>query len=379
MQNKIFYIGYYSSPSIIPERNIPLAGRNKMDYTIDALKNIFDCVEIISMANTKDKRYYAPSVYQEIKEGVYLKLFKSYVASNRLFAFCNYLLLRIQLFCYLLANVKCNDTVLVYHSLAYKKWILRAKKIIGFKFVLELNEIYSDVAPKYEKYRSLEIANINIADGFLFANDLMNGLFNVKNKPFAVGYGIYKIENKVADKFNDDFIHLVYAGTLDPDKGGASAAIAAAKYLPSNYHIHILGFGTPEMIKAVEIHITKMRVDAKCRISYDGVYDGSDFMAFLQKCHIGLSTQNPNASFNDTSFPSKILTYLANGLQVVSIAIPAISRSQMKDDITFYQEQTPEDIASAIMKINDFTPRYRKLNNLDRQFRIQIQNLFAKI
>lgn len=379
MKKKIFYIGYYSSSSIMPERNISLAGRNKMDYTIDVLKDIFDRVEIISMAAAKDKKYYAPSVYQEIKKGVYLKLFKSYVANNRFSVFCNYFLLQIQLFCHLLAKVKCNDSVLVYHSLAYKKWILWAKKIIGFKLILELNEIYSDVALKYEKYRRLEITNIDMADGFLFANDLMNGLFNVKSKPFAVGYGIYKIEDKVSDKFNDDFIHVVYAGTLDPDKGGAFAAISAAKYLPSNYYIHILGFGTPEMIKSTEIHISKVQVDAICRISYDGVYDGADFMAFLQKCHIGLSTQNPNASFNDTSFPSKILTYLANGLRVVSIAIPAISRSQLKDDITFYQEQTPEDIASAVKKINDFTPRSRKLKDLDCQFRTQIQNLFAAI
>ena len=69
---------------------------------------------------------------------------------------------------------------------------------------------------------------------------------------------------------------------------------------------------------------------------------GEDYIRFIQSCDIGLSTQNPDAAFNATSFPSKILSYMANGLRVVSIRIPAIERSAVGNEVMFYNEQTPE-------------------------------------
>ena len=62
--------------------------------------------------------------------------------------------------------------------------------------------------------------------------------------------------------------------------------------------------------------------------------------------------QNPNAKFNDTSFPSKILTYLTNGLRVVSINIPAIEQSKIGKYIYFYHNQNSKEISKIIKKIN---------------------------
>lgn len=47
---EIKYIGYYATPETTPARNVPLAGRNKMDYTIEVLSKIVDRVEILSPA-----------------------------------------------------------------------------------------------------------------------------------------------------------------------------------------------------------------------------------------------------------------------------------------------------------------------------------------
>ena len=55
------------------------------------------------------------------------------------------------------------------------------------------------------------------------------------------------------------------------------------------------------------------------------------------------------AKFNDTSFPSKILSYLANGLQVVTVKIPVVEISGVGDLCTYYEKQNPEDIAEAIV------------------------------
>lgn len=83
-----------------------------------------------------------------------------------------------------------------------------------------------------------------------------------------------------------------------------------------------------------------------------------------------MSTQNPNAKFNDTSFPSKILSYMANGLRVVSIRIPAIEKSAVGKFMYYYDEQTPENIAKAIKSI-DFSEEYdsrKTIGVLDKAF-----------
>lgn len=64
-----------------------------------------------------------------------------------------------------------------------------------------------------------------------------------QNRPYIVINGTYKTEVDKSVSFNDSKIHCIYAGTFDEIKGGAAAAVAA-EFLPSNYHIHILGFGT---------------------------------------------------------------------------------------------------------------------------------------
>ena len=95
----------------------------------------------------------------------------------------------------------------------------------------------------------------------------------------------------------------------------------------------------------------------EAKITYDGLLSGDEFTSFIQSCDIGFSTQNPDAAFNSTSFPSKILTYMVNGLRVVSVRIPAIEKSAVGKYMYYYDEQTPENIAKAVKNIV-FTEEY---------------------
>lgn len=117
------------------------------------------------------------------------------------------------------------------------------------------------------------------------------------------------------------------------------------------------------------------------KVTYDGLLSGEDYIRFIQSCQIGLSTQNPDAAFNDTSFPSKILSYLANGLHVVSIWIPAIERSKISDLISYYDKQTPQAIAAAIQSV-DMTAPYdsrAEIHTLHENFVVQIQSLLEAV
>lgn len=140
--------------------------------------------------------------------------------------------------------------------------------------------------------------------------------------------------------------------------------------MPENYHIHILGFGSKndtENMKKVILEISK---ESKCLVTYEGLKSGEEYINFIQSCDIGMSTQDPDAAFNATSFPSKILSYMANGLRVVSINIPAIKKSDIGDYMYYYEKQTPEEIAKAIQKIdiNDNYNSRKIISDLDKKF-----------
>ena len=175
---------------------------------------------------------------------------------------------------------------------------------------------------------SLDICKmIDVADKFVFSTDLLNDKVNGQKKPHLVIYGTYRCEPVMSERHKDNKVHVVYSGTLDPNKGGAMAAVGVAASLPSTYRVHILGFGNPGEVQAIKELCEEISSKGGAVVSYDGVLKGSAYIDFLQTCQIGLSTQNPDAAFNNTSFPSKILSYMSNGLQVVSIDIEAVRRA----------------------------------------------------
>ena len=116
---------------------------------------------------------------------------------------------------------------------------------------------------------------------------------------------------------------------------------------------------------------------SKAKVTYDGLLTGEDYIRFIQGCDIGLSTQNPDAAFNATSFPSKILSYMANGLRVVSVRIPAIEQSEVGKMLYYYDKQTPEEIAQAIVSVNmkDKYNSRKTIQNLDEKFKVDLREL----
>ena len=185
---------------------------------------------------------------------------------------------------------------------------------------------------------------------------LLTEKVNKSNKPYTISYGTYTVEHDRKCKFNDGKIHIVYAGTFDPRKGGAQASLSAVPYLTSDYHMHIIGFGDKPDVESVLHQIDELSKTSMCELTYDGMLTGEDYIRFIQSCDIGLSTQNPEDKFNDSSFPSKILSYLANGLHVVSIKIPVVEKSKIGPMIHFYDKNSGKDIASAITEVNINSP-----------------------
>lgn len=373
------YIGYFDEHGSSINRNYVTAGANKLEYIAKAI-SASQNVDIISASEVLEPKFrFYRSEVKEITDKINLKLFFSWGGSNPMLRKLKRLWHPLMIFIYLLFKACKNEPVVVYHSLGYFGAIIWAKKIKKFKLILEVEEIYSDVADVHPYFRKLEYRMFDIADAYILSTELLNDKVNPSQKPSCIIYGTYQIEPQIAQKFNDGKIHIVYAGTFDSNKGGALTAISAAEHLSENYHLHICGFGSEKDIANIKKTIEDFAQRSNATISYEGLLKGKEYIKFIQSCHIGLSTQNPDAAFNETSFPSKILSYMANGLSVVSIRINAVEKSEISRYMTYYNVSSPKAIASAIIGA-DIGKDYRHvINILNFNFIDKINNLICNV
>lgn len=355
---KMFYIGYYSDPSIESNRKTSPAADTKMGYIINMMQEEGYEVEVISFCadNGRKDIFKKKPGYKIKKKDVSIVFFTNYSSKYRVLRGIGRVILWRKIRNYLCNQCMGEESkIIIYHSLGLLKVInLFDKK--NKRFILEMEEVYADVIGK-KSIRKKEIDAAHKASGYIFPSQMLASEINNNSKPFVIIHGTYQVEpdrkNIIFNKSRQEHdIHCVYAGTLDMRKGGAAAAVAAAEFLPRGYHIHIIGFGSNDEIKTIQRYIHEIAQKTKAKVSYDGLLTGEDYIDFLQSCDIGLSTQDPEASFNATSFPSKILSYLANGLRVVSIRIPVVEQSAVGNRLFYYEKQTPEQIAQAILKVD---------------------------
>lgn len=385
------YIGYYDEdyPDGISRSFFP-AGRNKMQYIAKVIAES-ERVDIVSPSGVIGEETSMGS-NKAIGNNVFLHLFLS-IGKRKYIGKLSTLITMACFTFYLLFHTDRNEKVIVYHSMGYCKLFYCLKKIKKFYLILEMEELYSDVNNcKNEKCWEMKLAGV--ADAFIFPTQMLSETVNISRKPEIIIHGTYQVEPeltrkespKMQERQMENALHVrkevrcVYAGTFDPRKGGAAAAAAAAEFLPFGYHIHILGFGSEAEKKNMQDTIDRIAKKSKAKVTYDGLLTGEDYIRFIQNCDIGLSTQNPDAAFNATSFPSKILSYMANGLRVVSIRIPAIEQSAVGDMLYYYDKQTPEEIARAILSVNmrDGYDSRDKIRKLDKQFQRDLSELLEK-
>lgn len=369
------YIAYYDTQENKSEnRGYVLSATNKIEYICSVLNRIGEEVDVISASGTLGNEFCRGKKI-DLKNGNTLKLFFSIGRGNKIKNILSVWLLKLSMFFYLLKNTHKGEKVVVYHSLGYYGMIKKLKKLKKIQLILEVEEIYADVIGN-KRIRAKEFELFELADAYVFPTELLNNSINKTGKPYVIIHGTYQVEENRNASFDDDKIHVAYAGTFDPRKGGVQAAIKAAGYLPSNYLVHILGFGNEK-----EISDVKKLVEETENVVYEGVLAGEEYIRFLQSCHIGLSTQNPEGVYNDTSFPCKILSYMANGLRVVSVRIPAVETSSVGDSVCYYENQASEEIAKAIMSVcfNDHFNGKNIIKGLDDKFVSDFEKLLEEI
>lgn len=374
MANKIYYLIHFDNKT---NRNVTPSAITKGKYVASALASCSSEVEIVSLAYpTKGSQ---DEVYYQVSENVICHLFKGKYSNNRIIRYLNHKLYDKKIRKYLKQNVKKDDIIVVYHSLANMKLVKYIKKNITDKIVYEVEEIYGDVIND-EKAKTKELKAFKNASSYIFSNDYLNSIINTKQLPYVTCYGTYEIPTLYKESFNDNLIHCLYAGTLAQNKGALSA-INVAKYLPNNYLIHILGFGSEKDIADIKNAVNEVNNSyGTTKVIYEGLKLNEEYLKFIQKCQIGLCTQNIDAAFNTTSFPSKILSYMSNGLEVVGVNIAAIKNSKVGQYIQFYNVPDEKEIANAILNINlnNKTNNVDVVKELDKEFKEDLKDMLVK-
>lgn len=373
---EIKYIGYYDTvENKVENRKYVLSATNKMLYIISAIHKCGYNVRILSKSITLNSKCCSPKTIILNNKSI-LKLPFSLGRGSKIRNVLDRRIIDVQLMLMML-KASPQDIIILYHNLDPFFIIRSTKAIKKYKLILEIEEIYGDVAND-KKLSNKELDFFKIADSYIFPTELLNQKINTENKPYVIVDGTYKVEEDRNCKFDDGKIHGVYAGTLDPRKGGALTAVKTGAYLDESYHIHIIGFGSESDKKYLQDQINIISANTKCTITYDGLYSGEEYIRFIQKCHFGFSTQMPGAAFNETSFPSKVLSYLANGLRVVSVRIKVLEMSKVNDLLYYYDENDPKEIAKVIIKIdmNDNYDSREVIKKLDKEFCEKIQKIW---
>lgn len=382
--SKVFYLGFYGdSIAYKQNRNIVPAGVNKMDYIARAMGEAELDVTIISPAWANYNKSSGVKIFKQrkfkINENVKAIMPFSIALPLRVTKILTISISKFWLIIYFLLKIRSEDKVVVYHSPFYFTTMYWLKKIIKFTLILEVEEIYSIVFSLSKRIHGKEMRLIRIADNYIFPNDLMCDYLKITDKKHLIVYGTYHIPKTrdMSINFNDGKIHVVYAGIIDKLKNGAFNAIKIAKFLPENYKIHILGFGQEKDLINLTDEINIINTESKCKVIYEGKKTGDEYLNFISSCEIGLSTQKNEGEYLKFTFPSKVLSYLSLGLNVVSARMDCLTKSAVDPLIHYYEVDSYGAIAKTIISIRDFDrkERIQSVNELNIKFINDLRNL----
>jgi hypothetical protein len=285
-----FFVGMYDYPDDVVNRFYSLAAINKMNYIISLLnENGYD-VDIYSLSNSKESTfkfsrekkveigrnilYLTPTLGTSCKIGKALRIILSYC----------WLMMKI------LCNARTNDYILIYHTLEGIVPLSIVKRLKKLRYVLEVEEIYSEMPNSNGSNKKKELRFISRADKYIVVSHLLKDKLPPRDS--MIIYGNYKFvddANSYIKKNNK--INLLFSGSLDLTRG-VFQAIESMYFLPENYVLNISGVGSKSSVYLVQKKIDELntfRNKVVCR--YLGKLDDNDYRLLLSSSDLALNTQ----------------------------------------------------------------------------------------
>lgn len=198
------------------------------------------------------------------------------------------------------------DKIIIYHSEGFYYYTL-IFKIFRKKTILQVNEIYSNVSQN--KFRLfIEKRHINTFKKLIVSNFYLK--FNwFCNKEVFVRGGYFRKTSVSIEQCRNEFSYI-YAGSIDEFKmGNYSILLKLINSIPQDLQLYLCLVTTDDIFQKI-IH----DVNKKANIYLFRDIPDKDLQKFYLKCKYGLVLQDSTKPLNLTSFPSKIFSYLNNGL-----------------------------------------------------------------
>ncbi|MCU6769107.1 glycosyltransferase family 4 protein [Barnesiella propionica] len=375
-RQEIKYIGFYDVRNAGEDRACALSACNKMDYIVSVMQRTGHDVKLISPAwRTSAKRKNKNIEKLRKKRNLYIA--PGFPAYNKFFSYINIFISLLWLFIELVIHSRKNEKILVYHSEWLSIPLRYAKKIKKYKIVLQIEEIYTEVWKKKKYLRRWEKALIEDADEYILVSSLLAKRFSDKAVS-SILYGSYipVFGENIQDKDN---INIVYAGGIEITRGGAFGAVGCICHLPSNYTMHICGYGTPAVVEKLKREITVVNDKLKREACvFHGILYEKDLSNLLFSCQIAVNPQVVG-DYMSSAFPSKIITYLSHNLRVVTTKIESIEKSPFAKIIYFSSSAKEQDLAESILSVDVNVPYDSRalICQKDREFFEEIKTIFS--
>lgn len=378
MTNTIKYIGFYQHQDSNEARVSSPAACNKMNYIAKALNNIGYKVNIISpswLSGCKELEF-SSSKNIKLRDGLEVTYLPTFSGLFKLLNWFGVIFTLFFLFCWGVKNIKKGENIIVYHSPWLVLPLYMAKKVRKFNIILEAEEVYSDVSSLHPIFDYFEELIFRHASSFILSTELLSHRIDVGDRHFLVVYGDYQVHSASIEEVSTNKVKLIYAGIIDKHKKGAFNAVDAAGYLSDKYEMSIIGFGDVDYLKE---KISQINEIGGCQVHYEGVKSGVEFNKYVSQFNIGLSTQSMTGNYLQSSFPSKILTYLGLGLNVISCNVECVRVSTIGDLISYYKDDTPRSIATAIENAHVRTKGEitSRINSINTDFMKGLERIYA--
>lgn len=376
MIKKMIYVGMYDISNSKTKRFYSLAAINKMNYIISLLNENGIDVNIYSNSKIKEEKFkYYPEEKISLSSHNTVYITPSIGCQNKLLKGVRIVINCIWLIFKILKNTKKNDTIIIYHTLETIIPLLIIKKIHKIKYILEVEEIYSQMPHISSKYKKLEHKLIQEADYYITVSETLKKL--LPPKPCISIYGNYHQKEINNSKAKDSIIKLVFTGSIDKIRG-AFTAVKSMEYLPQYYKLYISGVGNSETINELKKEIESINKSKNSKAcEYLGMLCESEYDKLLKDADIALNPQI-NGDYSKYLFPSKIIQYLNYNLPTVTTKGESIIESPFANILYFSDDFTPESFAKAIQEVHLDKTNYKQfLNQLHKELLNDIKKLIS--
>jgi glycosyltransferase involved in cell wall biosynthesis len=196
---------------------------------------------------------------------------------------------------------------------------LRGIKIIGLLTDMPGINIYKRTLRRnISAYILMKI--LSKYDAYIFLTKQMNGKVNLNNKPYIIIEGMVdsnmcNIENKIENKSKEKIIF--YAGGLFEQYGIKMLINAFMEIENTDYRLYLFGEGNmTDEIKELS------KIDD--RIFFGGSVPNSEIVNIQLKSSLLINPRFTAGEYNQYSFPSKNMEYLASGTPVACTLLPGM-------------------------------------------------------